>query len=85
MMGGDHGPLSTIPAAIEAVAEFPFLDLILCGDETTLTQALLDHHALHHPQLKIRHANSVVLMTDRPSVALRNKRDSSMRVALDRR
>jgi glycerol-3-phosphate acyltransferase PlsX len=83
MMGGDHGPLSTIPAAIAAVAEFPFLDLILCGDETTLTQALLDHQALHHPQLNIRHANSVVLMTDRPSVALRNKRDSSMRVALD--
>jgi glycerol-3-phosphate acyltransferase PlsX len=83
MMGGDHGPLSTIPAAIDAVAEFPFLDLILCGDSQILQQQLSDAGYHEHPQLSIKHASQQVLMTDRPSVALRTKRDSSMRVALD--
>ena len=83
MMGGDHGPLSTIPAAIDAVAEFPSLDLILCGDSTLLQQQLLNAGYADHPQLSIKHASQQVLMTDRPSVALRTKRDSSMRVALD--
>ncbi len=83
MMGGDHGPLSTIPAAIDAVAEFPFLDLVLCGDSQILQQQLADAGYHEHPQLSIKHASQQVLMTDRPSVALRTKRDSSMRVALD--
>ncbi len=83
MMGGDHGPLSTIPAAIEAVAEFPSLDLILCGDSQLLQQQLQSAGYADHPQLSIKHASQQVLMTDRPSVALRTKRDSSMRVALD--
>ncbi|HCU66020.1 MAG TPA: phosphate acyltransferase PlsX [Rheinheimera sp.] len=83
MMGGDHGPLSTIPAAIAAVEEFPNLDLILCGDATTLEQQLLEAGISNHPQLSVKHASQQVLMTDKPSVALRNKRDSSMRVALD--
>ncbi|WP_306521684.1 phosphate acyltransferase PlsX [Rheinheimera sp.] len=83
MMGGDHGPLSTIPAAIAAVDEFPNLDLILCGDATMLEQQLLEAGFPSHPQLSIKHASQQVLMTDKPSVALRNKRDSSMRVALD--
>ncbi len=82
-MGGDHGPLSTIPAAIAAVDEFPNLDLILCGDATMLEQQLLEAGFPSHPQLSIKHASQQVLMTDKPSVALRNKRDSSMRVALD--
>lgn len=82
-MGGDHGPLSTIPAAIEAVAEFPSLDLILCGDSQLLQQQLQSAGYADHPQLSIKHASQQVLMTDRPSVALRTKRDSSMRVALD--
>ncbi len=83
MMGGDHGPLSTIPAAIEAVVENPFLDLILVGDTAVIEQGLLDAGIQDHPQLTIRHAASQVLMADKPSVALRSKRDSSMRIALD--
>ncbi len=83
-MGGDHSTLSTIPAAIEAVAEFPSLDLILCaGDSPLLQQQLQSAGYADHPQLSIKHASQQVLMTDRPSVALRTKRDSSMRVALD--
>jgi len=83
MMGGDHGPLSTIPAAIDAVAENSLLDLVLVGDAVAIRQALTDAGYSEHPQLKIQHASQQVLMTDKPSVALRTKRDSSMRVALD--
>ncbi len=82
-MGGDHGPLSTIPAAIDAVSENPLLDLILVGDAVAIRQALTDAGYAEHPQLQIQHASQQVLMTDKPSVALRTKRDSSMRVALD--
>lgn len=83
MMGGDHGPLSTIPAAIDAVTENPLLDLILVGDAVAIRQSLTDAGYAEHPQLQIQHASQQVLMTDKPSVALRTKRDSSMRVALD--
>jgi phosphate acyltransferase len=83
MMGGDHGPLSTIPAALAAVEEFPFLDLVLCGDTDLLQPYISDAGLVDHPQITFKHASQQVLMTDRPSVALRNKRDSSMRVALD--
>lgn len=82
-MGGDHGPLSTIPAAITAVSENHQLDLILVGDTVAIQQALTDSGIFSHPQLQIQHASQQVLMTDKPSVALRTKRDSSMRVALD--
>lgn len=82
-MGGDHGPLSTIPAAISAVTENPLLDLILCGDSAVLSQQLSELGYAEHPQLTIKHASQQVLMTDKPSVALRTKRDSSMRVALE--
>jgi glycerol-3-phosphate acyltransferase PlsX len=83
MMGGDHGPLSTIPAAITAVSENPQLDLILVGDSAAIQHALADAGISEHPQLQIQHSSQQVLMTDKPSVALRTKRDSSMRVALD--
>ena len=83
MMGGDHGPHTTIPAALAAVCEFPDLHLILCGDEATLTEQLKLHGVFPHPQLSLRHCSQAVSMADKPSVALRSKRDSSMRVALD--
>ena len=83
MMGGDHGPHTTIPAALAAICEFPELQLVLCGDEAILTEQLKLHGVFPHPQLSIRHSSQVVSMADKPSVALRSKRDSSMRVALD--
>ena len=83
MMGGDHGPLSTIPAAIEAVDENPLLDLFLVGDHEILSGALADAGVINHPHIHIRHASQQVLMSERPSVALCSKRDSSMRVAID--
>lgn len=83
MMGGDYGPRSTIPAAIDAVEQFPHLTLILCGNSQYIQTELNKRDALTHPRLQVHHCEQVVNMDERPASALRSKRDSSMRVALD--
>lgn len=83
IMGGDKGPLITIPAALMAIQNMPNLHLILCGDETIISQELSKHNQTNNPQLSICHTTEVVAMDDIPSNALRNKKDSSMRKAID--
>tara|TARA_R110002126_G_scaffold150368_1_gene296555 strand:- start:1511 stop:2551 length:1041 start_codon:yes stop_codon:yes gene_type:complete len=83
MMGGDHGPLATVPAVLAAIAEFPQLQLVLCGDVELLQQQFTFHQSFPHPQLTFVASSNDVGMADKPSVALRNKRESSMRRALD--
>ncbi len=83
VMGGDKGPLITIPSAILAVNQMPSLRLILCGDKSIIEHHLKQHSALTHPQLDICPASQVVTMCEKPSIALRTKKDSSMRKAID--
>ncbi len=87
-MGGDQGPLITIPSAILAIKCQPNLHLILCGDEKIITSALVQHGISEteldkHPQLSLFPTTQVVTMEDKPAFALRTKKDSSMRKALD--
>jgi len=85
VMGGDHGANVVVPAALQALADHPELHLILVGDEATV-QAELQRHASAQSQagrLRIQHASQVVSMDDLPSHALRSKKDSSMRVAIN--
>ncbi|MCF6775090.1 phosphate acyltransferase PlsX [Thiotrichales bacterium 19X7-9] len=83
-MGGDHGIKSTVPAAISALKEHPELDVILVGDEKRLKKALkLYKSAKFDHRIVIQHASEVVAMEESPAVALRNKKDSSMRVAIN--
>lgn len=82
-MGGDHGPAEVIPAAIHALQENPQLQLILVGREADLKQLLAQHSGYDTSRLEIRHAAEVVEMHEPPSVALRVKKDSSMRVAIE--
>ncbi|MBQ4832532.1 phosphate acyltransferase PlsX [Pseudoalteromonas sp. MMG010] len=83
MMGGDYGPRSSIPAAINAVNSHANLTLILCGNEQVLTQRLANFDSVSHPRLIIRHCSEVVTNACEPASAVRAKKDSSMRVALD--
>lgn len=88
VMGGDQGPLITISAAIMAINKLPNLHLILCGDESIITETfarlnISQQKLTHHKQLTIFPTSQVVLMSDKPVVALRNKKNSSMRKALD--
>lgn len=83
MMGGDYGPRSSIPAAVCAVNAHANLTLILCGNKSVISKELDSLDSLSHPRLIIRHCSEIVTNACDPAVAVRSKKDSSMRVALD--
>ncbi|HFE32018.1 MAG TPA: phosphate acyltransferase PlsX [Gammaproteobacteria bacterium] len=82
-MGGDVGPAVVVPAALQMLKETPRLTLVLVGDEGVLQQELAAHGAKASPRLRLHHASQKVEMDDKPSLALRGKKDSSMRVAIN--
>ncbi len=82
-MSGDHGPSVVVPAALKILSEEKNLELILVGDETVLEPLVADQPARVMQRISIRHASQKVEMDDPPSRALRNKRDSSMRIAIN--
>lgn len=81
-MGGDFGPSVTVPAALHILAKYPKIKLILVGNENQITDALQKHY-FDKTRLKIQAASEIVEMDESPTQALRNKKDSSMRVALN--
>jgi len=81
-MGGDYGPPVTVPAALKSLAKHPGLRLILVGDQGVLAQAL-QSLSYDKNRLTIHHASERVEMDESPSQALRGKKDSSMRVAIN--
>lgn len=81
-MGGDHGPQVVVPAALDCLERIAGLRLILVGDEAVLRSAV-DGSVHFGDRLSIHHASEVVEMHESPSKAMRNKKDSSMRVAID--
>jgi phosphate acyltransferase len=83
VMGGDHGPGVVIPAALDSLRANPQLRLILVGDEGRIRAELNGSENLFADRLSIRHASEQVEMHESPSKALRNKKDSSMRVAIN--
>lgn len=82
-MGGDHGPLEIVPAALNSLEKHPFLKLILVGKEEILHQILAKNGAGTSERLQIKHASEEVEMHESPSLALRTKKDSSMRIAIE--
>jgi glycerol-3-phosphate acyltransferase PlsX len=81
-MGGDFGPSITVPAAVSFANQTPDVELILVGREEAIRAALEKHKAASHPRITVRNATEVVSMDDPIEVALRRKKDSSMRVAV---
>jgi len=82
-MGGDTGLDVVVPAAITAANQHPDVQFILVGDESRLKAAITAAGAADNPRLKIHHASQKVEMDELASSAMRNKKDSSMRVALN--
>ena len=82
-MGGDHGPDIIIPAAVSALKRHPNVKLILVGDENVLKAKLQSHQLENETRLEIHHASQQVAMDESPALALRGKKDSSMRVAIN--
>lgn len=82
-MGGDHGPRVTVPASLQMLAQHPNLRITLVGPEATLQEALAREHASGADRLSVVNATQMVQMDELPSQALRGKKDSSMRVAIN--
>jgi glycerol-3-phosphate acyltransferase PlsX len=82
-MGGDHGISVTVPAALWTLEREPALRLILVGQQDSLEAELKRHRAQPNARLTIQHASEVVGMDEPPAQALRGKKDSSMRVAIN--
>lgn len=82
-MGGDFGPSEIVPAALSILKKHANLTLILVGKEGAIKEHLKKHNAVDHECIKIIHAPEVVEMHEAPSHALRNKKESSMRLAIE--
>ena len=79
-MGGDHGPEVVVGAARRFLSWNEDVDLILVGDQGLILSHL---GGTVPPRVRIRHTTETVAMDESPSKALRGKKDSSMRVAID--
>lgn len=82
-MGGDHGPSVTIPACVDALDRNPDLQLILVGRSGDIEDHLGAGRERFGDRLRIQQASQIVGMDEPPGQALRNKKDSSMRVAIN--
>jgi phosphate acyltransferase len=83
-MGGDHGAEVVIPAACAFLARVPGAELVLVGPQDVLAPLLAAQaQSEQAARIRIHHASQTVGMDELPSRALRGKKDSSMRVAID--
>lgn len=82
-MGGDHGPHITVPATLQALRLSSFLHIILVGNEAEITPYLSQIETSVRSRIEILHTTEVVSMSDRPVHALRNRKQSSMRLAIE--
>jgi phosphate acyltransferase len=82
-MGGDHGPEVTVEAALHMLRESQQLRLILVGDQAVLDTQLKRSRIGHDSRLTVHHASQRVEMDESPAQALRTKKDSSMRIAIN--
>jgi len=82
-MGGDHGPHVTVPAALNFLKSNSDVDVVLVGLRDAIEAELKARGARSGPRLRVHHASEVVLMDESPALALRNKKDSSVRVAVE--
>ncbi len=82
-MGGDRGLPVVVESALTVMKQTPELTLILVGQSEAVLAELGRHGAAPGARLSVHHASQRVEMDELPSVALRTKKDSSMRVALN--
>ena len=82
-MGGDHGPSVTVPASLDFLAADPDAELLLVGLKEPLERELARHRGTGHARITIVPATEVVGMDEDVRTAIRTKKHSSMRVAID--
>jgi glycerol-3-phosphate acyltransferase PlsX len=82
-MGGDHGPQVTVPAAVDCVRRRDGVNVVLVGIEDAIHEQLRKLRVDLGSRLRVHHASEIVAMDESPGVALRSKKDSSIRVAVN--
>jgi len=82
-MGGDHGPHVTVPAALQFTRGRAGVSVILVGQGVAIERELSARGAHPDARLRVQHAAEVVAMDEPPVQALRFKKLSSMRVAVN--
>lgn len=82
-MGGDHGPSVTVPAAVDCLRRQSALDIVLVGIRDQLDAEVARIAGDLKDRLRIHDAAEVVAMDEPPAAALRNKKNSSMRLAIN--
>jgi phosphate acyltransferase len=82
-MGGDHGPQVTVSAALDALRQHSEINIVLVGLTAAIEAELRAHGASVGTRLRIVHAAEVVAMDESPQSALKNKKNSSMRMAIN--
>ena len=83
LMGGDHGPKVTLPACVRFLQEHPEGRVILVGQPEAVLPLLESLRLKDHPRVEFVPASEVVASDDPVEIALRRKRDSSMRRAIE--
>ena len=82
-MGGDHGPPVTVPACLDFLESNPDAELLLVGLKESLERELARAHSPHKSRLTVVAATEVVGSNEDVRTAIRTKKHSSMRVAID--
>ena len=82
-MGGDNAPQAICEGAAQACAEFDDLEVVLTGDREKLLPLVEGCPSAVRSRMSIRHADEVIGMDEHPSAAIRSKRNSSLRVAME--
>jgi phosphate acyltransferase len=82
-MGGDHGPRVTVPAALDFQAREPDVSIVLVGVAAAIERELARLKRQASARVRVHAATEVVAMDEPPAHAMRYKKDSSMRVAVN--
>jgi phosphate acyltransferase len=83
-MGGDNGPAVTVPASLTYLAQHLDARIILVGVADAIDKVLAAQRNVPRDRVMVVNTTQVVQMGESPILALKNKKDSSMRVAIDR-
>jgi glycerol-3-phosphate acyltransferase PlsX len=82
-MGGDHGPAVTVPASLAFLEETPGATVVLVGRAEAIEPLLRKSRSPARDRVRVHAATEVIGMDEPPADALRRKKDSSMRVAIN--
>lgn len=77
-MGGDNAPVEICKGAFEACQQYNDIEIVLTGDTERIKSCLTPHDRIH-----IEHATEVIDPDEHPANAIRKKKDSSLRVAME--